>query len=219
LVKTDAERTETVLAVATQVVAALGSLMEPFLPSSAEKIRKMMGLKQADWSALNGGVLVSAGHPLGTPELLFDKVEDDAVERQRAKLAERAAPTALNEGVEKQETKLDALKPEIQFDQFAGLDLRVARSVAAERVPKADKLLNLTVDSGVDVRTVLSGIAEHFSPEEVVGRDVLLLANLAPRVMRGISSQGMLLMAEDPGTGRLDFVAPGAGMPVGSTVR
>jgi methionyl-tRNA synthetase len=218
LIKTDAERTETVLAVATQVVAALGSLMEPFLPSSAEKIRKMMGLEQANWSALDGGVLVSAGHPLGTPELLFDKVEEDAVERQRAKLAERAAPTASNEGANKG-VVLDALKPEIQFDQFAGLDLRVARIVAAERVPKADKLLKLTVDAGIDVRTVLSGIAEHFQPEDVVGRDVLLLANLAPRMMRGIASEGMLLMAEDPATGRLDFVAPGAGMPVGSTVR
>jgi len=140
------------------------------------------------------------------------------VERQRAKLAERAAPAASIEA-KKMESALDALKPEIQFDQFAGLDLRVARIVAADRVPKADKLLNLTVDSGIDVRTVLSGIAEHFSPEEVVGRDVLLLANLAPRMMRGISSQGMLLMAEDPATGRLDFVAPGAGMSVGSTVR
>jgi methionyl-tRNA synthetase len=218
LIKTDAQRTETVLAVATQVVAALGSLMEPFLPSSAEKIRKMMGLGQANWSALDGGVLVSAGHPLGTPELLFDKVEDDAVERQRAKLSERAAPTASNEG-ENNGVVLDALKPEIQFDQFARLDLRVARIVAAERVPKADKLLKLTVDAGIDVRTVLSGIAEHFQPEDVVGRDVLLLANLAPRMMRGIASEGMLLMAEDPATGRLDFVAPGAGMPVGSTVR
>ena len=110
-------------------------------------------------------------------------------------------------------------RAEVAFEQFASLDLRVARIVAAERVPKADKLLKLTVDSGLDVRTVLSGIAEHFAPEEVVGRDVLLLANLAPRVMRGITSEGMLLMAEDPTTGRLDFVAPGAGMPVGATVR
>ena len=114
---------------------------------------------------------------------------------------------------------LDPLKAEVAFDQFAALDLRVARIVAAERVPKADKLLKLTVDSGLDVRTVLSGIAEHFAPEEVVGKDVLLLANLAPRVMRGVTSEGMLLMAEDPATGRLDFVAPGAGMPVGATVR
>jgi methionyl-tRNA synthetase len=114
---------------------------------------------------------------------------------------------------------LDPLKVEVAFEQFASLDLRVARIVAAERVPKADKLLKLTVDSGLDVRTVLSGIAEHFAPEAVVGRDVLLLANLAPRVMRGITSEGMLLMAEDPTTGRLDFVAPGAGMPVGATVR
>jgi methionyl-tRNA synthetase len=157
--------------------------------------------------------------------LLFDKVEDEAVERQRAKLAERATPVAapvvgeLAAEGEAPVAALDPLKAEVAFDQFAALDLRVARIVAAERVPKADKLLKLTVDSGLDVRTVLSGIAEHFAPEDVVGRDVLLLANLAPRVMRGVTSEGMLLMAEDPATGRLDFVAPGAGMPVGATVR
>ena len=229
LVKVDAERTETVMAVATQVVAALGTLLEPFLPTSAGKIRRMMGISEANWSALDGSVLVSAGHPLGASELLFDKVEDEAVERQRAKLAERAVPAAapatapvVGELAAEGGTRgaaLDPLKAGVAFDQFAALDLRVARIVAAERVAKADKLLKLTVDSGLDVRTVLSGIAEHFAPEDVVGRDVLLLANLAPRVMRGVTSEGMLLMAEDPATGRLDFVAPGVGMPVGATVR
>jgi len=114
---------------------------------------------------------------------------------------------------------IPAIAANIDYEQFAGLDLRVATILEATKVPKADRLLQLTLDTGVDRRTVLSGIAEHFAPEEVVGRQVVLLANLAPRTIRGVESQGMILMAENPETGKLEFLQPGAALPAGATIR
>ncbi len=220
-IKTDEVRTAEVMAVATQIVAALGLLLEPFLPFSAAKIRQMMNRPAVDWESLHQGVLLSAGHLVGEPVLLFEKMEEAQMEAQRQKLMYAAVENASNSASKvliSPEKKISPLKNEITFDQFAPLDLRVATVLNAIKVPKADKLLQLTVDTGVDTRTILSGIAEHFSPEEVIGRQVVVLANLAPRTMRGIESQGMILMAENPSTGKLEFVQPGAPLPAGATV-
>jgi methionyl-tRNA synthetase len=189
------------------------------MPFSAERIRVMLGGAPAlTFADLAGtGPWVPVGTALGESALLFQKIEDDQVEAQRAKL--HAASAANQTSMTEASTPLAPLAPEITFDQFAPLDLRVALVLEAERVPKADRLLKLTLDTGIDRRTVLSGIAEHFAPEDVVGRRVILLANLAPREMRGIESQGMILMADNPETGKLAFVQPDGDLPVGATVR
>jgi methionyl-tRNA synthetase len=215
VVKTDPARAAEILGTATQIMAALGVVFEPFLPFSAAKIRAMLGMELADWSLLAGTSLVPAGQTLSEPALLFEKIEDEAMDAQRAKLVKPVE-------IPVQPVETSAIPPiaaNIDYDQFAGLDLRVATILEATKVPKADRLLQLTLDTGVDRRTVLSGIAEHFAPEDVVGRQVVLLANLAPRTIRGVESQGMILMAENPKTGKLEFLQPGAALPAGATIR
>ena len=215
VVKTDPARAAEILGTATQIMAALGVVFEPFLPISAAKIRAMLGMELADWSLLAGTSLVPAGQTLSEPALLFEKIEDEAMDAQRAKLVKPVE-------IPVQPVETSAIPPiaaNIDYDQFAGLDLRVATILEATKVPKADRLLQLTLDTGVDRRTVLSGIAEHFAPEDVVGRQVMLLANLAPRTIRGVESQGMILMAENPETGKLEFLQPGAALPAGATIR
>jgi methionyl-tRNA synthetase len=215
VVKTDPARAAEILGTATQIMAALGVVFEPFLPFSAAKIRAMLGMELADWSLLAGTSLVPAGQTLSEPALLFEKIEDEAMDAQRAKLVKPVE-------IPVQPVETPAIPPiaaNIDYDQFAGLDLRVATILEATKVPKADRLLQLTLDTGVDRRTVLSGIAEHFAPEDVVGRQVVLLANLAPRTIRGVESQGMILMAENPETGKLEFLQPGAALPAGATIR
>jgi len=177
---------------------------------------------------------LSAGHQLGSPGLLFQKIEDDVIEVQISKLLAAGAANAAavlaesasksnNSGIENDKNMNAAMeavaetKPEVTYDDFAKLDLRVATVVACEKVEKADKLLKLTLEVGTETRTVVSGIALHFSPEEVVGKQVLLLANLAPRKMRGIESQGMILMAEDA-DGKLVFMSPSNAVASGSGV-
>ena len=215
VVKTDPARAAEILGTATQIMAALGVVFEPFLPFSAAKIRAMLGMELADWSLLAGTSLVPAGQTLSEPALLFEKIEDEAMDAQRAKLVK---PVEIP--VQPMETSaIPPIAANIDYDQFAGLDLRVATILEATKVPKADRLLQLTLDTGVDRRTVLSGIAEHFAPEDVVGRQVVLLANLAPRTIRGVESQGMILMAENPETGKLEFLQPGAALPAGATIR
>lgn len=215
VVKTDPARAAEILGTATQIMAALGVVFEPFLPFSAAKIRAMLGMELADWSLLAGTSLVPAGQTLSEPALLFEKIEDEAMDAQRAKLVK---PVEIP--VQPMETSaIPPIAANIDYDQFAGLDLRVATILEATKVPKADRLLQLTLDTGVDRRTVLSGIAEHFAQEEVVGRQVVLLANLAPRTIRGVESQGMILMAENPETGKLEFLQPGAALPAGATIR
>ncbi len=215
VVKTDPVRAAEILGTATQIMAALGVVFEPFLPFTAAKIRAMLGMKLADWSMLSGTSLVSAGQPVSEPALLFEKIEDEAMDAQRAKLVK---PTETP--VQPMETPaIPAIAANIDYDQFSGLDLRVATILEATKVPKADRLLQLILDTGADRRIVLSGIAEHFSPEEVVGRQVVLLANLAPRTIRGVESQGMILMAENPETGKLEFVQPSAALPAGAKIR
>ena len=215
VVKTDPARAAEILGTATQIMAALGVVFEPFLPFSAAKIRAMLGMELADWSLLAGTSLVPAGQTLSEPALLFEKIEDEAMDAQRAKLVKPVE-------IPVQPVETSAIPPiaaNIDYDQFAGLDLRVATILEAAKVPKADRLLKLTLDTGVDRRTVLSGIAEHFAPEDVVGHQVMLLANLAPRTIRGVESQGMILMAENPKTGKLELLQPGAALPAGATIR
>ena len=236
LVKTDAEATAMVLSEAVQVLYNLALLMEPFMPEASSRLLSQLGVavtaddKQSFW--LSGAQVgkwfeLPEGHTLGAAGLLFQKLEDDVIEVQIAKLqataAESAAEAAKLAGastgsvVAEVESKEAETKAEVTYDDFAKLDLRVATVTACEKVEKADKLLKLTLAVGEEVRTVVSGIALHFQPEEVVGKQVLLLANLAPRKMRGIESQGMILMAEDA-DGKLVFMSPSSIVAPGSSV-
>ena len=191
-IKTDEKRTATVLNVSLQIVASLAIASAPFLPFTSEKLWKMLAAAPMGWDELGGEELLKEGHALGKAELLFEKVEDEVVEAQMAKLqAARAAFEAS------QPKSIAPQKAEITYDDFAKLDLRVGKVVAAEKVEKADKLLKLTVDTGLDTRTIVSGIAKHFTADEMVGKTVTVLVNLAPRMLKGIESQGMLLFAGD----------------------
>jgi methionyl-tRNA synthetase len=192
-----------------QLCANLAIYMNPFLPFTASKLCRMMKVvdRMLDWE--NGGSLklLQKGYPLQAPELLFKKIEDEEIIRQVEKLHQQAKPlTAPVVAVSETKTEVP-LKPEISIDDFDKIDLRVATIIAAEKVEKADKLLKLTLDLGFEQRTVLSGIALHYAPDEIVGRQVTVIANLAPRKMRGIESHGMILMAEDE-QGKLIFVNP-----------
>jgi methionyl-tRNA synthetase len=243
LVKTDADATAQVLSEAVQVLFNMAMLMEPFMPEASSRLLGQLqanpdaAQRKAFWMAGEGSEGVwfelAVGHKLGEGGLLFQKIEDDVIEAQIAKLQAAGAANAavlaeaasksneLGNGNDKSVNASEAVeaetKPEVTYDDFAKLDLRVATVVACEKVEKADKLLKLTLEVGAETRTVVSGIALHFSPEEVVGKQVLLLANLAPRKMRGIESQGMILMAEDA-DGKLVFMSPSNAVASGSGV-
>ena len=208
----DPKRVETILAVSLELTAQLAILMEPFLPFTAKKLRGMLGLEATDWKALENGALVLPGHTLSEPTLLFDKIEDDVIARQVEKLAASKAANDVKAIV------FEPQKPATTFDDFQKMDIRIGTIVAAERVPKTDKLLKLTIETGIDQRTVVSGIAGHYEPEQIIGQQVTLLANLEPRKIKGIESKGMILMAENS-DGRLSFVAPIQPISNGSTVR
>ena len=203
VVKTDPERVATILNVALQITADLSVAIEPFLPFTAEKIRRMLAVEPLGWERLGEAELLPVGHRIGEPELLFEKIEDGAVEAQLRKLSETKAANAAVES--KQHT--DPLKDTISFEDFQRMDIRVSTILEAQRVAKTKKLLRLTVDTGIDRREIVSGIAEHYAPEELVGRQVLVLVNLAPRELKGILSQGMILMAEDA-SGKLRLLQP-----------
>lgn len=198
--KNDPERVQTILNVCLQVCASLAVLGDPFLPFSAEKLRGMLNLEMRSWDEGGRGDLLPAGHKVNKAELLFEKIEDSQVQAQVDKLLE----TRKN-NIDKEEAK--PLKDTVSFDDFIKMDIRTATVTAAEKVPKTKKLLKLAVDTGVDQRTMVSGIAEFYTPEEIVGKKVLVLANLAPRKIKGIESHGMVLMAENK-HGELSFVAP-----------
>jgi len=195
-----------------QLSANLAILINPFLPNTAKKMLGMMKVveKMLDWENAGKLKLLSVGYALRAPELLFRKIEDDEIKYQVEKL--KAGLNKVEGEGQKAEAEIPIpstpnLKPSIQFDDFAKIDLKVGTIVTAEKVEKADKLLKLSVDLGFETRTIVSGIALHFKPEEIVGKQVVVVANLAPRKMRGIESNGMILMAEDK-EGKLHFVAP-----------
>ena len=211
VVKTDTERVKTILYIALQITANIATAIEPFMPFSAAKILSMLAVEKFGWDSLGSMELISAGHTIGTPTLLFEKIEDEVIQRQIDKLeATKAANAAA-------EVKAEPQKEECTFDDFQKMDIRVSTILAAEKVAKTKKLLKLTVDTGIDQRTIVSGIAEHFTPEELVGQQVLVLVNLQPRELKGILSQGMILMAEDA-TGALRLVQPSEAVKAGSMV-
>ena len=204
VIKTDPERVKTILYVALQITANTAIAIEPFMPFSSAKILKMLAVDKFGWERLGATDLIPAGHEIGEPVLLFEKIEDDVIQRQLDKLAATKAANMAAEAAQHVEPQKDT----IQFDDFQKMDIRVSTILAAEKVAKTKKLLKLTVDTGIDKREIVSGIAEHFSPEELVGKQVLVLVNLAPREFKGILSKGMILMAEDA-SGKLRLLQPG----------
>jgi methionyl-tRNA synthetase len=214
--KQDPERAGVALFVATQIMGAAAIVFEPFLPSTAAKLRNMLGLSEGfRWEDANEETIIPGGTQLGESTLLFSKIEDEQMEAQRQKLEAAAAANAPETTT--QSIKHMPQKEDISFDQFMAMDLRVGTILEAERVPKADRLLKFLVDTGLDQRTIVSGIAEHFSPEEMVGKKVTVLMNLPPRKIRGVESQGMLLMAEDS-DGKLRLMSPEGGADSGSVI-
>ena len=201
LIKTDAERVKTILNIALQITANIAIAIEPFMPFSAAKILNMLACEKFGWERLGAMDLLAAGHHIGEPSLLFEKIEDDVIQKQLDRLTEIAKQNKAAE------VKAEPQKAECSFDDFQKMDIRVSTILEAEKLPKTKKLLKLTIDTGIDKRTIVSGIAEHFSPEELVGKQVLVLVNLAPRDFKGIISQGMILMAEDA-TGALRLLQP-----------
>ena len=206
VIKVDEERTQTIMYVALQIASALATLCEPFLPFTSVKLKTILNITSGDvemsWNDISSKtILIPAHHSIGKAELLFSKIEDATIQNQLDKLvARKKANEAANKTVEPQ-------KEEITFDDFTKLDIRVGTIIEAEKMPKAKKLLVLKVDTGIDVRTIVSGIAESFTAEEVIGKKVTVLLNLAPRVLRGVESQGMILMTESS-DGKLVFVNP-----------
>jgi methionyl-tRNA synthetase len=192
-----------------QLTANLAVLIQPFLPATAKKMCHMMKVvdKMLDWENAGSMKLLSVGYTLREPQLLFRKIEDEEIAQQLEKLKSGLMNATTTPAEVKEEKNETALKPEIQFDDFGKIDLRTGIIISAQKVPKADKLLQLEVDMGFEKRTILSGIAMHFQPEEIIGKQVVVVANLAPRKMRGIDSNGMILMAEDE-NGKLHFVQP-----------
>lgn len=208
LIKTDPERVKTIMYVALQITANLGIVLKPFLPNTADKISNMVNFHSSDWSSAGNSEQLATGTTINTPEILFQKVEDSLVENEVGKL----------KNANMVESNFEAQKEEVTFDDFSKMDIRLGTILEAEKVEKADKLLKLLVDTGIDKRTIVSGIAEHYSPEDVIGKTVQVLLNLAPRKIRGIESQGMILMAEDA-EGKLSFMTPEKGFSAGGGVR
>jgi methionyl-tRNA synthetase len=229
VIKVDEARTQTIMYVSLQIASALATLCEPFLPFTSEKLKNILGLRHNEersdvvissneqiattqkneshndaisWNEVSTKeTLLPEGHKIGKAELLFSKIEDETIQKQLDKLeASKKANEAANKTVEPQ-------KDTITFEDFTKLDMRVGTILEAEKMPKTKKLLKLKVDTGIDTRTIVSGIAESFTAEEVVGKRVTVLVNLAPRALRGVESQGMILMTENA-DGKLVFVNP-----------
>ena len=210
--KTDPSRVQTNLNLSLQICAKLAILCEPFLPFTAAKLNQMLNTQPKTWAEAGIAELLSPGHELNQPELLFERIEDSAIEAQVKKLLDTKKDNAAENAI------ASPAKPTVTFDEFGKIDLRIGTIVAAEKVAKTKKLLKMTVDTGLDKRIVVSGIAEYYEPEDIIGQQVTMLLNLAPRNLKGIESQGMILMAEDH-DGRLAFVSPASAMKNGSEVR
>ena len=212
LAKTDMPRVATVMNIALQICANLSIAFAPFLPFSMKKLNAMLNIEPLDWDRLGSTDLLEAGHQLGKTELLFEKIEDEVIEKQIQKLLDtKKANEAAN-------YKANPVRANVAYDDFAKLDLRVGTVLECEKVPKADKLLRFLIDDGLDKRTIVSGIAKMYKPEELIGKQVVFIANLEPRKLKGIESQGMLLSAENF-DGMLSLVMPQREVKPGSEVK
>ncbi len=207
LVKTDVERVKTIMNIALQITANLSIVLQPFLPATAKKLSEFLNFNTTDWTNAGGDDLLKPGQITSVPSILFTKIEDELVAFEVAKL------TKTDENV----SAFEPQKQAINFEDFGKMDIRLGTILSAEKVEKADKLVKLLVDTGIDKRTIVSGIAEHYSPEEIVGKTVSVLMNLAPRKIKGIESQGMILMAENE-EGKLSFMTPEKGFSAGGTI-
>ena len=208
LIKTDPERVKTIMNISLQITANLAIVFEPFMPKKALELAELLNIVLPKWDQAGKDQLINENHIINEPRILFQKIEDEKIDEQIKKLKNQ----------DQKPNKYPPMKEEITFDEFSKMDLRVGTITAAEKIEKADKLLKLTVDTGIDVRTVVSGIAEHFKAEEVIGQKVSILLNLAPRKIRGVESQGMILMAETE-KGELAFVSPTKEIDAGNTIR
>jgi methionyl-tRNA synthetase len=212
MVKVDPKRVETIMHIALQITANLSLLLEPFLPATAKKLRTFLNLDLPAWTEIGKANILKSGDLVQTPDILFPKIEDSLVDAEIAFLKQsQQIPMA-------EEKPAASQKPNVSFDDFSKLDIRLATILEAEKVPKADKLLKLKVDTGIDIRTIVSGIAEHYLPEEIVGKTVSVLLNLEPRTIRGVESQGMILMAENE-KGELSFIIPEKDFGAGGEIR
>jgi methionyl-tRNA synthetase len=217
--KTDMERTATILYTSIQLCASLSVAFAPFLPFSVEKLNRILNVQPLGWDDFGRSDLLPVGHKLNQAELLFSKIEDAEIEKQVKRLADIKAAREAAEKAAAAATapKVEPAKETCTFDEFVKMDIRTATVLAAERVPKTDKLLKLTIDTGLDQRTIVSGIAQYYTPEEMVGKQICILANLQPRVIRGIESKGMILMAKQL-DGTMRIVTPEQRLANGSTV-
>lgn len=209
--KTDMGRTGTILNISLQITANLAIIFEPFLPHSVEKLRRFINAEGLQWNQLGSTNILPVGHQLGNSELLFEKIEDETIEKQMQKLLD--TKKANEESV----SSAQPIKPSIQFSDFEKIDLRVGTVLACVKVPKADKLLQFLIDDGITQRTIISGIAQWYKPDELVGKQVCFIANLEPRKLRGVESQGMLLSAENA-DGSLSLIQPSAIVSPGSQI-
>ncbi len=208
LIKTDEKRVETIMNIALQITANLSIVLQPFLPNTAKKLSEFLDFKTTNWETAGSHHLILAGHKTNKPTILFQKIDDELVATEVARLEESKIFEANH----------DEQKGEVTFEDFTKMDIRTGEILEAEKVKKANKLLKLVVDTGLDKRTIVSGIAEHYSPEELIGKKVSVLMNLAPRKIRGVESQGMILMAENE-KGELSFVVPEKDFISGCEVR
>ena len=212
LAKTDMGRVATILNISLQLVANLSIVFEPFLPFSSKRLRGMLNLASFEWTSLGSTSLLAEGHEIGEVGLLFEKIEDDAIQAQLDRLERiKKENDAAN-------YKANPIRPECTFDDFMKLDLRVGTVLECTKVPKADKLLQFKIDDGLETRTILSGIAKHFNPDELVGKQVCFIANLPPRTLRGIVSEGMILSAEDS-EGKLSLLTVTPAAKPGSEIK
>ncbi|HCY73677.1 MAG TPA: methionine--tRNA ligase [Rikenellaceae bacterium] len=213
--KTDIDRTATILNICLQICASLSVVFEPFTPFAAARLRTMLDVP-LDWSLVGRSDILKAGHTINTPELLFEKIEDDQIQAQLDRL-KRIREQREADAKAQEASEVAAQKKTITFEDFDAMDIRTATVLEAQKVPKTDKLLKLTIDTGIDTRVIVSGIAEYYSPEEMIGKQICILANLAPRTIRGIESKGMILMARQS-DGKMRFITPAEALANGAQV-
>jgi methionyl-tRNA synthetase len=212
VIKSDPERVKTIMNVALQITANLTIICEPFLPFSMEKLRGWMNFDLKHWDSAGDTDIIKAGHTINKPGLLFEKIEDEEITKQIDKLL------ATKKANEAAGSKAVPSKEPVNYDEFTRIDIRTATILEAEKVPKTTKLLKLTIDTGLDIRTIVSGIAEYYEPKDIIGRQISIVANLEPRKIKGIESKGMILMAEDR-DGKLVMVTPTDKVSNGSMIK